>query len=266
MAETILYEKRERVAVLTLNRPEVMNAFDASMTPRIVEILGEVKDDDEVGALVITGAGRGFCSGADVKGFQRNIDEGKFGATTVGPADSMLHLMLNLPKPIIAAVNGPAVGLGATFALACDLRYVSETAKIGFIFARVGLITEFGSTYLLPRIVGLGNAKKLVFEANPIDAHEALRIGLANEVIPATGFMDHVMARAQQISKKPALAMARMKEGFHRFLGGDIGEVQGWEGKTLAEEIRPSAEHAEGVRAFLEKREPDFAAARSRVS
>lgn len=264
MTDSILYETHDRVAVLTLNRPEVMNAFDDTMTPRIVELLHEVAGDDNVGALVITGAGRGFCSGADVKGFQRSIDAGKFGAATVGPADNMLLNMVNLPKPIIAAVNGPAVGLGATFALACDLRYVSETAKIGFIFARVGLISEFGSTYLLPKTVGLGNAKKLVFEANPIDAAEALRIGLANEVIPATGFMDHVMARAQQISKKPQLAMAKMKEGFHRFLGGDINEVQGWEGKTLATEVRPSPEHAEGVRAFLEKREPDFAAARQR--
>ncbi|MEX2238388.1 MAG: enoyl-CoA hydratase-related protein [Dehalococcoidia bacterium] len=264
MTDIVLYEKVDRVGLITFNRPAVMNAFDDMTYPRIVESLEEAAHDD-VGAVVVTGAGRGFCSGADVRGFQRRIDRGEFQENAGGETGGggLLLKMLNYPRPIIAAINGPAVGLGATFTLACDLRYMNENAKIGFIFARVGLITEFGSTYLLPKMVGLGNAKKLVFDANPIGADEALRIGLVNEVLPDEGFLEHAMARAQQIAKKPALALARMKEGFHRFLGGDIAEVQRWEGRTLTKEIRPSPEHAEGVRAFLEKREPDFAAARS---
>jgi len=156
--ETILYEKKDRVLTVTLNRPEVLNAFVPAMGAELLQAFHQAEDDDGVGCVVLTGAGRGFCSGADVRGFQANIERGT-PASALPPSESFCQLMFNFKKPIIAAVNGPAVGVGFTVTLPCDIRIASERARFGAVFVRVGLIPEFGSTFLLPRLIGLAKTK-----------------------------------------------------------------------------------------------------------
>lgn len=253
--ETILYEKKGRVAVVTLNRPEVLNAFGPSTGAELIQAFHQAEDDDGVGCVVLTGAGRGFCSGADVRGFQRRIEGQAGDATPV--AESLCQLMFNLRKPLIAAVNGPAVGMGCTLTLPCDLRIASDRARLGLIFARVGLVPEFGSTFLLPRIVGLAKAKELVFTARIVDAQEALEVGLVNKVVPHDDLMVETMALAGAIANGPTATLALAKEGMHKGLLADLPSAELWEAQALAECVR-SPEHREGVAAFLEKREPRF--------
>lgn len=255
--ETILYQAQDRVAVITLNRPEVLNAFGPTTMGELVRALHMAEDDPAVGCLVLTGAGRGFCSGADVRSFQRIIEEGRPMDSAAPASEDVPSLIFNLKKPTIVAVNGPAVGLGATLPLPFDIRIASEQARFGYIFARVGLIPEFGSTFLLSRIVGLAKAMELVLTARIIDAQEALGIGLVNRVVPHERLMEETLALAGAIARGPTRTLALAKEAVHRGLTVDLVAAQRTEGEFL-EVCRRSPEHREGVHAFLEKREPQF--------
>ncbi|MDT7943559.1 MAG: enoyl-CoA hydratase/isomerase family protein [Dehalococcoidia bacterium] len=254
--QRITYEKRDRVALIVLNRPEVLNAMDPLMGDELVMALKEAREDKGVGCVVITGAGRAFCSGADVKVFRQMI-EGQVQRRTVVDED-LFDVIFDHPKPIIAAVNGPAVGIGATMTLPCDIRLASEQARFGFIFARVGLILEFGSTFLLPRIIGLGKALELAMTARLIDAHEAKEIGLVSQVFPQDRFLEEVMAYASQIANGPTRTLGWMKEAVHRSIQADLPTARRIEGEIL-DRCRRSPEHREGVMAFLEKRQPRWA-------
>ena len=254
--ETILYDRSGRLATITLNRPEVLNAFGGPMGAELVQAFRDAEEDPGVGCVVLTGAGRGFCSGADVRVWNTHISEGAPGPASV-TGESLCQLMFNMKTPIIAAINGPAVGLGATVTLPCDIRIASTEARIGFIFARVGLIAEFGSTFLLPRIVGLARAKELVLTARIVDAEEALSLGLVTRVVPAERLMDEARELAESIAQGPTSALGRVKEAIHRALTSDLATAEAWEGRVIAE-CYGSPEHAEGVRAFIEKRRPVF--------
>ena len=254
--KTILYDIADRVATITLNRPEVLNAFGPETMQELVQALHQAEDDDGVGCVVLTGAGRAFCSGADVRGFQEAIQQQgpRLSAVT---SESAPQLMFNMKTPIIAAVNGPAVGLGATLPLPCDIRIASDRARIGFVFARVGLIPELGSSFLLSRIVGLAKAKELVFTARIIEAEEALSIGLVNKVVPHDRLMAETMAMASAIAHGPTRILGLAKEVIHRGLTSDLAEAERREAEGLGI-CQRSPEHAEGVKAFLEKRQPQF--------
>jgi 2-(1,2-epoxy-1,2-dihydrophenyl)acetyl-CoA isomerase len=254
--EAILYDKRDRVATITLNRPEVLNAFNATMASELLAAFRQADADGEVGCIILTGAGRGFCSGADVRNWAQDLKEGpRRPAATAG--ESLCQLMFGLKKPIIAAINGPAVGLGCTLTLPCDIRIASSEARLGLIFARVGLIPEFGSTFLLSRIVGLARAKDLVFTARIVDAQEALSLGLVNRVVPPERLMEEARDMASTIAHGPTLALGLAREGLHRGLTSDLAAAEAWEAEALGHCLR-SPEHAEGVNAFLEKRSPRF--------
>ncbi len=252
----IVYEKRDRVALITLNRPDVLNAMNPQMSEELDQALKEAAQDGGVGCVVITGAGRAFCSGADVRVFRQMI-EGEVQRPSVVP-DALFDTLFEHPKPIIAAVNGPAVGIGATMTLPCDIRLASEQARFGFIFARVGLILEFGSTFLLPRIIGLGNALELAMTARIIDAQEAKELGLVSKVFPHDRFLEEVMAYASQIAQGPTRVLGWMKEAVHRSLQADLPTARQIESEIL-DRCRRSPEHREGVMAFLEKRQPRWA-------
>jgi 2-(1,2-epoxy-1,2-dihydrophenyl)acetyl-CoA isomerase len=254
--ETILYDKHDRVAVLTLNRPEVLNAFGPNSMGDLLKALHQAEDDDGVGCVVITGAGRGFCSGADVRAFQEAIQRR---GTDVGTVDleSGPQLMFDMKTPIITAVNGPAVGLGATLTLPCDIRIASDRARFGFIFASVGLIPEFGSTFFLSRVVGLPKAKELVFTTRIVDAQEALSIGLVNKVVPHERLMEETMDMASTVARGPTRILGLAKQAIHRGLTSDLATAEQHEAEALGFCYR-SPEHAEGVKAFLEKREAQF--------
>ena len=254
--EHILYEKKDRVVTITLNRPEVLNAFVTAMGDELLQAYRQAEEDEGVGCTVLTGAGRGFCSGADMREFQANIQAGS--PDTVLPrSESFLQVLFNLKKPTIAAINGPAVGVGFTVTLPCDMRIASDRARLGPIFVRVGLIPEFGSTFLLPRLIGLAKAKELTLLGRMIDAQEALDIGLVSKVVPHEELMTEAMSLATTLAQGPTRTLGLVKEALHQGLVSDLAGAEAWEWSTLANCVR-SPEFVEGVRAFLEKRQPRF--------
>lgn len=262
--EAIIYDVRDRVATITLNRPEVLNAWSPTMGNEFMDALSTANADDDVGCLIITGAGRGFCSGADVKGFREQAEAARSSEESIGGLGALASVgaqgvkeLMMLGKPIIAAVNGPAVGIGCTVTLPCDIRIASEAARFGLIFLRVALVPEFGSSYLLPRIIGLAKANELVYTTRIIDAKEALEIGLVNRVVPADSLIEEATELARQIADGPSLALKKAKENFLRSYESSFEECWAREGQSLAECFR-SEDHMEGIMAFLEKRKPDF--------
>jgi 2-(1,2-epoxy-1,2-dihydrophenyl)acetyl-CoA isomerase len=254
--DTILYEKKNRIVTITLNRPEVLNAFSSTMSNELLQAFHQAEDDEGVGCVVLTGAGRGFCSGADVREFQAGIESGTPGLGALA-AESLCQLIFNLKKPIIAAINGPAVGVGFTMTLPCDIRIASDKARLGAIFVRVGLIPEFGSTFLLPRIVGLAKAKEMSLLGKIIDAQEALEIGLVSKVVPHEELMPEALSLATSLANGPTFTLGLVKEALHQGLLSDLAGAEASELRLFDACLR-SPEHAEGVRAFLEKRQPQF--------
>ena len=260
----ILYEVRGRVAVITLNRPEKLNAWVYQMGLELGDALREANGDDGVGALVLTGAGRAFCAGADIiEEFKRRADaqdagisvedmEGNMASRFTALRDLLLH-----GKPTIAAIHGYAIGVGLTLPLNCDIRIVAEGTKLNTMFLRVGLVPEFGSSYLLPRIIGLAKACELVYMPRMMDAQEALEIGLVNRVVPADRLMAEAMALGETLANGPTFALRKAKEALYRNLDATYVEAVARESKFFAE-CMSTAEHREGIKAFLERREPDF--------
>ena len=259
--ETLLYEKADGIATITFNRPEKLNAYTDQMGEEFMDAIKASDEDEEVRVVVLTGAGRAFCAGADVGGFSQAIEEGKVqragdNPVSSGAWDSPL-IMRSLRKPIIAAINGPAVGVGFTISIACDIRIASEEARLGAVFARVGLIPEFGSTYTLPRLIGIAKACELCFTAKIIGAQEAKEIGLVNEVVPASELMQVTHEMAATIASMPPISIRLMKRGLYQGLDADLATQLQFEATGLYIAFR-TEDHAEGVKAFLEKRRPEF--------
>ncbi|MGQ9573170.1 MAG: enoyl-CoA hydratase/isomerase family protein [Dehalococcoidia bacterium] len=254
--ETILYDKKDRVATITLNRPQVLNAFVSAMGAEMLQAFHQAEGDQDVGCIILTGAGRGFCSGADLRESQANIERGAPGSF-LPRSESLCQAMFNLKKPTIAAINGPAVGVGLTMTLPCDIRIASDKARFGALFVRVGLIPEFGSTFLLPRLVGLAKAKELCLLGRIIDAQEALEIGLVSKVVPHDELMAEATSLATALAEGPTFTLGLIKEALHQGLVSDLAGAEAAETELLAR-CRRSPEHAEGVKAFLEKRQPQF--------
>ncbi|MEM2134815.1 MAG: enoyl-CoA hydratase [Candidatus Jordarchaeaceae archaeon] len=259
--ETVLYEKRGGVAVITLNRPEKLNALNSQMNKDLKYAFKEARDDSEVRVIVLTGAGRGFCSGADIsdfaggvtlEDFRRMTEEGVVPETIITPYD-----LIDVPKPIIAAVNGVAVGFGMNVLLNCDIIIASEAASFGEFFVRMGLIPDMNGSLLLPMLVGIHKAKELIFTGDRISAQEALRIGLVNRVVPPDELMPTVMELANRLAEGPPLALAMSKrlihEGFKKIFDEMIVKEVQYQAKLYASE-----DHREAALAFLEKRKPVF--------
>jgi 2-(1,2-epoxy-1,2-dihydrophenyl)acetyl-CoA isomerase len=257
----ILYEKRDRVATITLNRPEKLNAWTAQMANEVTLALADANEDKGVGVVLFRGAGRAFCAGADiVDEFKRRADAQDAGAEVsdqVAPDFPSLIDLLHFGKPCIAAVHGWCMGLGVTLPMNCDIRIAAESARLNTQFLNVGLTPEFGSTYLLPRIIGLAKACELVYMPRTFDAREALDMGLVNRVVPDDRLMEEAMNVASVIAKRPAFALQKAKETIYRNLDRGYAEALQQE-MTVFAECMSTAEHREGIAAFLERREPDF--------
>lgn len=255
----VLVETDGGVATLTLNRPEKLNSFVGSMRDELTTALDAVGTDESVRAVIVTGAGRAFCAGADVQYLTGLIESGNIDEATalVEAGRRVVTAVRSMPKPVIAAINGAAAGGGANLALACDLRLASDRASIGQTFNRIGLAPDWGGSYHLPRLVGPARAAELFFFAEMIPAEEAERIGLVNRVVPHDDLMELAGEWAARLAAKPALALHYAKEAVRRSLGSTVDEMLDFE--TAAQrDCFGSADALEGVRAFVEKRPAEF--------
>ncbi|MFV1987630.1 MAG: enoyl-CoA hydratase/isomerase family protein [Gemmatimonadota bacterium] len=247
------------VATLTLNRPDKLNSFVGTMRDQLTAALESVGGDESVRAVVVTGAGRAFCAGADVNYLTRLIETRNLDEATalVEAGRRVVTALRSMPKPVIAAINGAAAGGGANLAMACDLRLASDRAVIGQTFNRIGLAPDWGGTYHVPRLVGPAKAAELFFFAEMIPADEAERIGLVNRVVPHDELMDVARDWAERLAAKPPLALRYAKEAVQRSLGATVGDMLDFE--TAAQrDCFGSADALEGVRAFVEKRPAVF--------
>jgi enoyl-CoA hydratase/carnithine racemase len=261
--EQVIYTKEDGVATITLNRPQVLNAFTPLMIDEWAQAIEAATLDPEVRVLIVTGAGRGFCSGADVRSFRER--ERTDGNPVVGGRYWLQHSVHRVPlalrtldKPYIAAVNGPAAGAGMDMASMADIRVASESARFTMSYVNVGIVPGDGGCYYLPRIIGVARALDLIWTGRTMDAQEALRIGYVSQVVPTDQLMDAVMTYAKKLAKGPQVAIELAKRLVY----------EGLETNNLFKELR-SAEHAmliaratedavEGPRAWAEKRPPQF--------
>ena len=263
--ETITIEKKGNIAVLTLNRPERLNAISPQMTQELLSAFNDIDDDDEIRVLVITGAGRGFCAGADVGGMaggaQRSTGATR-GAeelrqTLVRGAARVIPKLQKMQKPTIAMVNGAAVGAGFDLALACDLRLGSENARFMNAFVRIGLFPGWGGTWFYPRIMGLGKALEYLYTGEFIEAEEAEKLGVLNRLVSANELEKETMALARKIADGPPLSLKLTKLQVYKGLTMDLETAM--QMAAACETITLSSEdHREGVAAFREKRRASF--------
>jgi 2-(1,2-epoxy-1,2-dihydrophenyl)acetyl-CoA isomerase len=279
MSEDVLIEKRDDgVATITLNRPDSLNAMGGSLIPMLAEHLADVANDRHVRCVVLTGAGRAFCAGGDVKGMAAGRDailhaaaNGGPGAEPPSPAlgfargvDGLRqaqrgtsYVLHTMPKPTIAMVNGHAVGAGLSLALACDIRIASDRAKLGTIFRNVGFSGDFGGSYFLPRLVGNGKARELYFTGEILSADDALKIGMVNRVVEHDQLAAETLAFAAQLASGPTLAFARMKENLNRSEDCDLAALLDQEAMNM-QLSSTTADHRDAAKAFVEKRQPTF--------
>jgi enoyl-CoA hydratase/carnithine racemase len=258
--ECLLYEVKNGIATLTLNRPDRLNALGGTLREDLHDAVTRASADPEVRVMVVTGAGKGFCSGGDVKA----MNEANEGRRTrplmekVAPSrDRTLLAMRDAPQPMIAAVNGAAAGAGMNLALACDIRIASTAAKFSQAFVRRGLHPDWGGTYFLPRAVGMAKACELIFTGDVIDAPEALRLGLVSKLVAPEELMPTAYDLARKIAAGPPVAVRLAKRALHRNAESDLRSALEFE--TFAQNVCSETEDArEGIRAFVEKRSPVF--------
>jgi len=246
--ETLLTDLRDGVMTVTLNRPDKLNAFNTAMSRDLIGFFRDVNAMDEVRAIVVTGAGRAFCAGADISGgsgaFQVWNDGSK--PQKRDARDSITLAIHNCLKPVIAAINGAAVGWGMELALYADLRVASDRAKFSEMFVKRGLVSDVGGFYRLPAIVGPEKAAELLMTGDVIDAAEALRIGLVGRVVPHDTLMDEARALAHRIAANPPLAVRAMKTGLTRFALGDARDIGSWAISTIYR-LAQTEDHASPV-------------------
>jgi len=251
----VLTSREGSITTITLNRPEVMNAFDASLAAEVADAVGAAAEDASCRAIVLTGAGRGFCAGADLAHLKDIVitrDRGRARELVTSGA-RIVQAIVAAPKPVIAAVNGPAAGGGASLALACDIRIASADASIGAVFNRIGLHPDLGATRLLPLLAGFGRAMELVLSGDMIPAAEAHRIGLFNRVVAADALLTETLGFARKLAAKAPRALARAKRSMHAAVRLSLDEVLALE---LEEQLAlfDADETREALLAFIENR------------
>jgi len=253
----ILFTRHERVGVITLNRPEKLNAFAGTMRTELVDALRAAADDAATGAIVITGAGRAFCAGADVAWMYDLVTREDWDTlnSQIQAGAEVIQIIDALEKPVLAAVNGVAAGGGANLALACDIRIAARSASIGQSFTRLGLQPDWGGTYLLPRLIGTGRALELVLTAEMVSASDALQLGLFNRVVDDERVVDDTMAMAARIAAGPPLGVALARQAIRGALDMSLSDVLELERQNQLRLLKtPDARNA--MRAFLERRKP----------
>ena len=259
MDQQLIEAMSDGVATLTLNRPDRLNALSTTIMEGLLEALPRLAQDIAVGAIVLTGAGRAFCAGGDVKSMaegsvERGIEEAVAHLRGRMEVSRLLH---EIPKPTIAMVNGPAAGAGMSLALACDVRIASQSARFVTAFANIGFSGDFGGSYFLSKLVGTGKARELYYTGEPLDAGHALALGVVNQVVPDAELLDATMHLARKLAKGPRIALALMKQNFNAAESGTLTQLLDLEARRQIETGR-TQDHKEAARAFVEKRAPLF--------
>jgi 2-(1,2-epoxy-1,2-dihydrophenyl)acetyl-CoA isomerase len=266
--QELLVQNRDRVLYLTLNRPDKLNALSDGIISGLLDNLRKAAVDDDVGEVVVTGAGRGFCAGGDIGRMRERNEKAQSSVSNHPPAldhrigglrrsEEVSLLFHEIPKVTIAAINGPAAGAGFSMCLACDIRIASDQARMGTAFARIGYSGDFGGSYFLTKTVGTAKARELYFTADMLTAAEALKEGIVNRVVPAASFADEVHAFARRIASGPRIAYSYMKANLNAAESAEVRTML--EREALGQSLTGLTEdHKEAVKAFLEKREPKF--------
>lgn len=254
--ENINYTVENGIATIAINRPKALNALNLATLTELKDVVEKIAVDKAVQVVIITGAGeKSFVAGADIVEMStKNAVEGRVWGQV---GQNIFTEIENLPQPVIAAVNGFALGGGCELACACDIRYASENAKFGQPEVGLGITPGFGGTQRLTRVVGRGHAKELIYTANIIDAQEALRIGLVNKVVPQAELMDVVMKLAKTITKKAPVAVQLAKAAINRGINCDVVTGISYEAEVFGL-CFATADQKEGMKAFIEKRKPTF--------
>jgi enoyl-CoA hydratase/carnithine racemase len=267
---TVRYEVAERVATVTLHRPDRLNAWTGRMHTEYRRCLAAAEDDPAVRAIVVTGAGRGFCAGADAKALSQHADRGGYDDGVREPLaepgygirpefDHAFAFHFGMAKPVIAAINGPAAGVGLVLACYCDLRFAAAGAKLTTSAPRLGLPAEYGLSWVLPRLVGIGHATDLLLSSRVVLAEEAATMGLVNKVLAPDELLPHTYAYARALATEVSPAGVReAKRQLYSDLHGDVGTAVE-RSVELLDRMMGEPDYAEGVRAYLEKRPPHFA-------
>ncbi len=260
MSTDLLEVVKDGVAILTMNRPDRLNAFSLPMLDAMLEALPRLAEDPAVGVVVLTGAGRGFCAGGDVKAmaegreFQGGLEERAQGLRSRMETSRWLHEM---PKPTIAMVRGAAAGAGLSLALACDMRIAGDTARFGTAFARVGYSGDFGGSWFLTQLVGTAKARELYYTADLLDAQQALALGLVNRIVPDARLEEETLALAARLAKGPRIAYRYIKRNMNAAESGSLKDsldLEAWHHTRTG----LTEDHREAAKAFVDKREPVF--------
>jgi 2-(1,2-epoxy-1,2-dihydrophenyl)acetyl-CoA isomerase len=261
MTDHLLETLVDGVAVLTMNRPDRLNALSGPMLDAMLDALPRLAEDPDVGVVVLTGAGRGFCAGGDVKAMAEGLDAGtgtlEERAQALRGRMETARWLHEMPKPTIAMVRGAAAGAGLSLALACDLRIAGASARFAPAFARVGYSGDFGGSYFLSRLVGTGKARELYYTADILDAAQAQALGIANRVVPDEALEKETMALATRLARGPRVAYRYMKRNFNAAETGSLKEcfdLEAWHHTRTGF----TEDHREAARAFVDKREPVF--------
>ena len=257
---TLLFEKSDGVATITLNRPDKSNAFDDAMVAELIDALKNVERDAEVRAVALTGAGKNFCAGQDLSPLMAAYQSTagiQFGEHVRKSYNVIVSKIRNIEKPFIAAVNGAAAGAGLGLACACDLRLASENAKFRMAFIGIALAPDSGTSFLLPRLIGWGRATEMAFTNELVDAEQAVQIDLVNRVFKADELMPRTIEYAKQLALAPTRSIGLTKRAFNRALTLDLEAALEYEA-MLQDIAGHSQDHLEGVKAFAERRAPMF--------
>ncbi|TWP49258.1 enoyl-CoA hydratase [Lentzea tibetensis] len=255
----LLIEDADGVRTLTFNRPDSFNAFTIALKEQFLAALQDASADPSVRAVVLTGAGRAFCAGQDLKEHIALLEAGDPSPlnTVEVHYNPMVRALIGMPKPVIAAVNGSAAGAGASLAYASDLRIAGASAKFLMAFANVGLTADSGASWTLPRLIGHGRAMEMMLLAQPVGAEEALRVGMVNQVVPDEELLSTAHALASRLAAGPTTAYAKIKEALAAAADGTLEDALDAEARTQADAGR-TEDHREAVEAFVAKRRPKF--------
>lgn len=253
--ETVKYEKKDSVALVTFNRPEVRNAFNAKMTEDILEALVEAKNDSNIRAIVLTGEGLSFSAGADLSARDNKWSDTE-AALIEGYLPSLKEIM-EMPKPIISAVNGAAAGIGSAYAMACDLTVMSEEAYILQAFSNIGLIPDGGANWFLTNTVGYKLAYQIAIEGERIDAKRCLELGLVNKVVAGEKLLAEAISWADKLSLRSSQSLSLTKKIMRKSVDSSYEDIYDLEAKTQ-NTLTGSEDNIEGITAFMEKRQPNF--------